>query len=390
MLGSLQSFRRRLLAWYSGNQRDLPWRAAGSAQLDPYHVLVSETMLQQTQVATVIPYYHRFLERFPNPAALAEADEQQVLRLWQGLGYYSRARNLRRAAQRIVAEHGGKVPDRLDQLLMLPGVGRYTAGAVASIAFGKRAPILDGNVQRVLCRLDAIRGDPRERTVNQTLWNRAEEILPQKGVGDFNSALMELGATVCTPRGPRCLTCPVKDHCAASAKGVQEQIPPPRKAKQIPLVLRQTYCIQNRGRWLIEQRSATGRWAGMWQFVTIDPKQKGDPQQNGAAGLPCAISKPKLIGHIAHTLTHRQYKFEVFTCNAKSENLPPGAAARNWVTLDTLDDFPLPVPHLRIAQLLRRHMPASRPILEMGGSYRISDRPTKRVADSSSAGEQGQ
>ena len=170
-------------------------------------------MLQQTQVATVIPYYHRFLEQFPTPAALADADEQQVLRLWQGLGYYSRARNLRRAAQRIVAEHGGKVPDRLDKLLMLPGIGRYTAGAIASIAFGKRAPILDGNVQRVLCRLDAIKGDPRERMVNQTLWKRAEEILPQKRVGDFNSALMELGATVCIPRGPRCLTCPVADHC---------------------------------------------------------------------------------------------------------------------------------------------------------------------------------
>src|SRR4051794_9870135 len=201
MLGSLPDFRRRLLKWYDRARRDLPWRSPlGNAKtpLDPYHVLVSEAMLQQTQVATVIPYYHRFLKGFPSVADLAAADEQDVLKLWQGLGYYTRARNLRRAAQMVMSEHGGSLPRTRDELLTLPGVGRYTAGAVASIAFGCRTPILDGNVIRVLCRLDKVESDPRDKRTQAILWARAEEVLPKSRCGDFNSALMELGATVCT------------------------------------------------------------------------------------------------------------------------------------------------------------------------------------------------
>jgi A/G-specific adenine glycosylase len=181
--------------------------------LDPYHVLISETMLQQTQVATVIPYFHRFITKFPTIADLAAADQQEILKLWQGLGYYSRARNLRSAAQMILKDFAGQLPSEVDHLLKLPGVGRYSAGAIASIAFERRAPILDGNVARVLCRIDKIETDPRDRATNAHLWKRAEEILPKKQIGDFNSALMELGATVCTPRNPQCLICPVQKHC---------------------------------------------------------------------------------------------------------------------------------------------------------------------------------
>src|SRR3954466_12295844 len=198
MLGTASGFARHLLAWFDRHQRALPWRTV--APLDPYIVLVSEAMLQQTQVATVIPYFQRFIARFPTVTALAESDEQQVLRLWQGLGYYSRARNLRAAARMVVQEFNGQVPQTVQELLSLPGVGRYTAGAVASIAFGKRAPILDGNVARVLCRLDCIRDDPREPATRELLWSRAAQILPKSRLGDFNSALMELGALVCTPR----------------------------------------------------------------------------------------------------------------------------------------------------------------------------------------------
>jgi A/G-specific adenine glycosylase len=271
MLPTPVQFRRRLLAWYDRHRRDLPWRRTA----DPYHVLVSEAMLQQTQVATVIPYYRRFLERFPAISDLARASEQEVLRLWQGLGYYSRARNLQAAAKTVVAEHGGKLPQTVEALLKLPGVGRYTAGAVASIAFGTRAPIVDGNVARVLCRIDRIETDPRERETLQLLWRRAEEILPKDRVGDFNSALMELGATVCTPRSPQCLICPVRAHCEAFAAGVQERIPAPRKAKPTPLLRRWTFCVERPGgEWLIEQRPSTGRWAGMWQFVTIEARAK--------------------------------------------------------------------------------------------------------------------
>ena len=235
---------------------------------DPYHVLVSEAMLQQTQVATVIPYFKRFIDRLPTLAALAAAKEEEVLRLWQGLGYYSRARNLRRAAIAVVNDHGGELPKDTAELLNLPGIGRYTAGAIASIAFGKRAPILDGNVARVLCRIDKITADPREKATIEVLWTRAAEMMPAAGrngasMGDFNSALMELGAKVCTPRNPKCLICPVREHCEACAAGVQEEIPVRKKSKPTPLLKRWIFCIRRGDRWLIEQRPAKGRWAGM-------------------------------------------------------------------------------------------------------------------------------
>lgn len=264
MIGSARTFSRRLLRWYDQARRNLPWRLqpGSNSVLDPYHVLLSETMLQQTQVTTVIPYFHRFLERFPTLTALASAHQQDVLRLWQGLGYYSRARNLHAAAQKVVRDFDGRLPETVEQLLQLPGIGRYTAGAIASIAFNQRAPILDGNVQRVLCRLDQVTADPRERETQKILWQRAEELLPKQRVGDFNSALMELGAMLCTPRSPQCLLCPVREHCQAHAAGMQEQIPAPKKSRPIPLNRRRTYCIRRGDEWLIEQRPATGRWGG--------------------------------------------------------------------------------------------------------------------------------
>ena len=359
MLGEPGIFRKKLLRWYDRDRRDLPWRppraaraadsqTSAAATIDPYHVLVSEAMLQQTQVATVVPYFLRFLERFPTIASLAAADEQEVLRLWQGLGYYSRARNLRSAAQRVVAEHDGKLPTTAPRLLQLPGVGRYTAGAIASIAFGCRAPILDGNVMRVLCRLDKIESDPREKETQERLWRRAEEVLPAKRCGDFNSALMELGATVCTPRSPKCLVCPVRDHCEAQSAGAQEQIPPARKTKPTPLFQRHVFCISRRDHYLIEQRPAKGRWAGMWQFVTLEAERTP-----GAAStqLRIKLSPPRRIGTVTHALTHRRYTFEVYACTVagRAANLSP----RRWTRLDRLSDYPLPRPHLKIAELLR-------------------------------------
>jgi A/G-specific adenine glycosylase len=313
---------------------------------NPYHVLVSEAMLQQTQVATVIPYFNRFIERFPTLADLAAAEEQDVLRLWQGLGYYSRARNLRAAARVVATEYGGELPRGRDELLKLPGVGRYTAGAVASIAFDRRAPILDGNVARVLCRVDKIVGDPRERTTQELLWRRSEEILPRRRVGAFNTAMMELGATVCIPRSPQCLICPVREHCEAYAGGVQEKIPAPRKAKPTPLLRRATYCIRRGETWLIEQRPARGRWAGMWQFVTVPVEPSAD-----RAALPVRTTKPRAIGVVTHGLTHRRYHFDVLVCDATED--PADVAPRAWVTLDGLSDYPLPRPHLKVAEMLR-------------------------------------
>lgn len=349
VLGRVADFRRRLLGWYDRSRRQLPWRVApgSDAAPDPYHVLVSETMLQQTQVATVVPYFLRFIERFPTFAALAAAPRQDVLRLWQGLGYYSRARNLQAAAQAVVAMPDGKLPSQPEELLELPGIGRYTAGAIASIAFGRRAPVLDGNVMRVLCRLDKVVADPRERPTNQLLWRRAEEVLPEKRIGDFNSALMELGATVCTPRNPQCLLCPVARHCEAAAAGVQARIPAPRKSRPTPLHRRRTYCIVRGNRLLIEQRPPTGRWAGMWQFITFDA--------DGADGHPRGLVDARRLGEVSHALTHRRYEFQVFLADAKSGKLPPSDNPRRWVSTQEIDRYPLPRPHLKILEMFRAH-----------------------------------
>jgi A/G-specific adenine glycosylase len=233
-------------------------------------------------------------------------------------------------------------------LLSLPGVGRYTAGAVGSLAFGKRVPIVDANVARVICRLDRITADPRTPKIQRRLWDRAAEILPRKRVGDFNSALMELGGTVCRPKHPNCRRCPLKEFCRARAQGVQDEIPPAKKKAERPRVLRNVYCIHSDGRWLIEQRPVKGRWGAMWQFVTM----AADDSLSRAVGLP--VGNPKLIGAVDHQLTHRQYHFDVFLC--ESAHISKGEASvvlpRRWVTLQELVEYPKPRPHVKIATMI--------------------------------------
>ncbi len=363
MLSRAQDFSRRLLAWYDRDRRDLPWRVPpGSLRAvfpDPYHVLVSEAMLQQTQVATVVPYFRRFLGAFPTIATLAQADEQDVLRLWQGLGYYSRARNLRAAAQTIVRDHGGEVPKSVEKLRTLRGVGAYTAGAVASIAFDCPAPIVDGNVARVLCRVDRIETEPKENRIQQLLWRRAKEILPGGRCGDFNSSMMELGAVVCTPRNPRCPMCPVNAHCEAFAAGVQDRIPLPRKAKVRPLLERDVFCVRSRGSsaylWLIEQRAMTGRWAGMWQFITLPSNGQTPTAQVIARHLGTAVQAPRLIGTVQHGLTHRRYAFNVYLCVTRGRNTPEMPGPRKWVMRRQLSGYPLSRPQVKITELLDKY-----------------------------------
>ncbi|MBI3014235.1 MAG: A/G-specific adenine glycosylase, partial [Candidatus Tectomicrobia bacterium] len=213
--------RTALLKWFSCSHRDLPWRRTS----DPYRIWIAETMLQQTRIPTALPYYERFVARFPDVAALARAPEQEVLRLWSGLGYYSRARNLHRAAQTVVEEHQGRMPDSYEAILRLPGIGRYTAGAVLSIAFGLPYPVVDGNVSRVLTRLFRISGDPKCARVSRRLWEKARELLSEKRPGDFNQALMEIGSLICTPTKPRCNSCPLEPWCEARRHGEQEDYP---------------------------------------------------------------------------------------------------------------------------------------------------------------------
>jgi A/G-specific adenine glycosylase len=349
MIGSTADFVRKLRRWYQQHRRDLPWRlpvSSATGKLNPYHVLVSEAMLQQTQVATVIPYFQRFLQLFPTIESLAQADQQQVLRAWQGLGYYSRARNLQSAAKVVVAEFNGRIPSTVEELLTLPGIGRYTAGAVSSIAFENKSPILDGNVARVLCRIDAVREDPKIPATREKLWARAEEILPRKNIGDFNSALMELGALVCTPRSPQCLICPARSSCSANAAGLQDKIPPAKPSKKSPLYTRWTFCIRDGDRYLVQQRPAKGRWAGMWQFFTVESQQLPPSSDLLQSQFSLRVTEPILIGTVEHALTHRRYRFDVFACECRHP------ANGEWATLAELHQRPMSRPQLKIREMI--------------------------------------
>lgn len=360
MTSTPDSFQQQLLDWYDRSHRTLPWRTVNAPPPDPYHVWISEIMCQQTQVATVKPYFLQFIKAFPSIQALANASEQDVLRLWQGLGYYSRARNLHRAARILTDDFAGQLPQTAAQLQKLPGIGRYTAGAISSIAFAQRAPILDGNITRVLCRIDAIKTDPRTRDIQKYLWQRAQNLLPHTRIGDFNSALMELGATICTPRKPQCEICPIRTHCKACASGLQELIPPIQRQKTLPIERRYVYCIQNDHRYLIEQRPTTGRWPGMWQFITrpVPPSRQTPAHIHCAIAptLPTAIRTDSLqkIGQFSHKLTHRHYQFTIYTASVSQS---PAKSPRNhpltWITLNKIHHYPLPRPHQKIVELLQ-------------------------------------
>ena len=272
----LELFRRQLLTWFRRSQRDLPWRRTN----DAYRIWLSEIMLQQTRVAAAIPYYERFLERFPEIRSLADAPQEEVLRLWAGLGYYSRARNLQKAAQQIVAQHAGKFPCEEETVRNLPGIGDYTAAAILSIAFGAKRAVLDGNVARVLARLGAVGGDVREPSRWRALQKTADGLLERRAPGEWNQALMELGATVCTPRGPQCLLCPVAKFCKARQLGDPEAFPEKRaKRESVEIRLAVAVLVNPAGQTLLlpppqraEKKAADDVAAlvsGMWHFPTV-------------------------------------------------------------------------------------------------------------------------
>ncbi len=299
--------RRRLLAWYDRHARALPWRQTH----DPYRILLSEFMLQQTRTETVLRYWPRMLERFPTLEALAAAAPDDVLAAWAGLGYYRRARNLHAAARAIVERFGGQVPRTAELLRTLPGVGRYTAGAIASIAFDERTPVLDGNVRRVLSRLA---GWP---TPNQArLWSLAEALLPRKRCGDFNQALMELGATLCSPVRPACDDCPLRADCRAAATGVQRQTGRgPRRARPRP-VHAAAVAVRRRGRLLLVRRDADGLLAGFWGLPTVELSDEHDAAERLAALLERDFGLRAggfdKLGEVEHVFTHRRLRLEVF------------------------------------------------------------------------------
>ncbi len=349
-----QKLRRALLAWYDRHQRQLPWRATPGHTPNPYHVLVSEAMLQQTQVATVIDYFHRFIDQFPTPQALAQADPQRVLTLWQGLGYYRRARNLHAAAKQIVQHHGGQVPDTVDDLQALPGVGRYTAGAVASIAFGKPTPVLDGNVARVLARWLAIQQPIDHPKVRTGLWSLAKQLVPPKRPGDFNQALMELGALVCQPRTPQCTPCPVSNLCQANQQNLAHRLPittprtPPRR------VTHHVVAIKRGNQYLFHQRPDTGLWSRMWQMPTAqDLPAVADPkkiQQWIANTTGLLVWRPDTSGEFVHLTTHRTIRFRLWTTQTQAGRLRRGYG--QWRRLNRIEDLPMPNPQRRAIQMI--------------------------------------
>ena len=329
------AFRRKLLAWFDRARRDLPWRATR----DPYRIWVSEVMLQQTTVAAVIPFYERFLERFPTVQTLAAADEQTVLHHWQGLGYYRRARHLHAAARQLVAEHGGALPDDPAVWADLPGVGRYILGAVLSQAFDRRLPIVEANTLRVLSRLFGSRLDPRAGEGKAWVWRAATEVLPRKRAGDFNQAMMELGALVCTPVAPACEVCPVRRHCEAFALGLQAVIPPPTKRVELTTEFHTALIVRREGRVLICQRPASaGRGAMLWEFPTI----VGEPSEQ-IVGTTVALGTELLTVH--HGVTRFRITLTGIGAEWRSgEFASDFYAAGLWVTGAELADYPMSNP----------------------------------------------
>jgi A/G-specific adenine glycosylase len=345
---------RALRAWYVVHRRDLPWRKS----LDPYAVWVSEMMLQQTQVATVIPYFQRWMQRFPDVAALANAAESDVLHAWQGLGYYSRARNLQRAAVLMVRDHAGSVPDAVEVLRALPGIGPYTAGAIASIAYGKAEPLVDGNVIRVLSRLFALHGDPNKNPLKTEIWAHARALVPEQEPGDFNQALMELGATLCTPRSPHCEVCPLAELCQARALGLALLLPElPARAKPTPVHM--VAAIATRaGRVLVTKLNADApRWAGMWLFPNAEVARSETPE---AAVKRVLLSTTGLRGKasgIVCVVRHSVTRFKITLDAYRAVELSGTAKAQSvaeiaWKEPSELADLAMPAAHRKIAERL--------------------------------------
>jgi A/G-specific adenine glycosylase len=336
----LARFRKNLLAWFQQFQRDLPWRQTR----DPYRIWLSEIMLQQTRVAAAIPYYERFLKRFPNVESLAAAPQEEVLCLWSGLGYYSRARNLQKAAKLIVAKHNGIFPSDPAEALALPGIGTYTAAAILSIAYQKKQAVLDGNVARVIARLDAVRGDLRANGTWQTLQKSADHLLQERTPGDWNQAMMELGATLCTPRSPQCLLCPVSEFCEARKQGLAEAIPEKRtKRATIEITLASLVLVDLRGKTLLLSPPKSTRKSAapddvhtlvsrMWHFPTIAVQRSQAPTALTKFAQESLFGAQKLqmefvpLKKVRHAVTYRSITILPF--RLQMEKLPKVSGAK--------------------------------------------------------------
>lgn len=363
---TLTQLRRGLRAWYRKQARDLPWRRTGN----PYFIWISEIMLQQTTVAAVVPYFDRFLQRFPDVESLAAAEQSEVLRLWEGLGYYSRARNIHKAAQFIVSELGGEFPQSVDGLVALPGIGRYTAGAIVSFAYDRPAPIVEANTLRLYSRLLGYDGDPRSTTGQRTLWAFAESLLPASKPGEFNQSLMELGSQVCTPNEPGCASCPLMTGCRAFAEGRQDEIPVAARKPEITPLIEVAVAIECDGRYLLRRNPDGQRWAGLWDFVRFPlddverlfPDAGLRPQRSLPAKLMAAICQrvdeqtglditpPRFLKEIRHSVT--RYRIRLQCLHAEASTLPPATDTLQAIAPSEFHTFPLSVTGRQLADLI--------------------------------------
>jgi len=346
-----------LLAWYDSNARELPWRSTHS----PYRTWISEIMLQQTQVDTVIPYFQRWMDRFPDVGTLAASDEQEVLSCWEGLGYYSRARNLHRSAKTLVEEHDGMLPRTVRELEKLPGIGPYTAAAIASIAFGQDVAAVDGNIRRVLSRVFDVRELARSPAGEKKLWSLAENNLPQGRASAYNQALMDLGALICTPQSPDCDSCPINSHCQARALGVQEARPVKLPRKRTPHHTVTAGIIRRDGRVLLAQRPKNGLLGGLWEFPGGTLEESDEDLRDclkreirEELGVRVEVCEP--FGKYKHAYTHFKISLYAFFCklvdHAEPQNLESEALA--WVEVSALGDYPMGKVDRQIARKLER------------------------------------
>lgn len=381
-----RKYSQRLVRWYAQHQRDLPWRRTH----DPYAIWISETMLQQTQVATVIDYYDRFLARFPDVQALAAADEQEVLSLWAGLGYYRRARQMHAASRQVVDEHGGEFPRDVASLRQLPGVGRYTAGAIASIAFDEAAPILEANTERLYARLLGLREPTRTPESLSTLWQFAAWLLPPStgrpksndaavSPRVINQAAMELGSLVCKPLNPKCLVCPLAAQCPTALQGLQLAIPAPKPKKTYTSLHHVALVVPDEHRWLVRLNPPGSWWTGLWDFPRVDITELGlmsdaAPQSRRpnptldsiarariAAVVRAALGLQSEVGETRFRLTHTVTRYRIaldciqaVATGFSSHHQPPPPPGWQWCTLAQLAELPLTAPARKIAALLQK------------------------------------
>jgi len=363
-------FRRALKSWYARRARTLPWRETGEA----YPIWISEIMLQQTTVTAVVPHFERFLTRFPTIHALAAAEQDEVLRHWEGLGYYSRARNIHKTAKQLVSESDGRFPRTVDGLVSLPGIGRYTAGAILSFAFDIPAPIVEANTLRVFSRLLGYENDPRASLGQKTLWAFAEHLLPRKNVGQYNQSLMELGALVCTPNEPDCGNCPIQSHCVAFAQHRQQDIPRKPAPRTMTQVVEVAVAARFRDRFFLRQNPAGQRWAGLWDFIRFPLDQHASlvPETGFTPGQPLhrrftahvektvagesnlQIRIDRFLAEQKHTVTRYQIRLQCLFASVDEDSERAESETQQWVSPSDFDAYPLSTTGRKFARLLQQ------------------------------------